>query len=315
LKQTILLTLILLLFISCNKELNIQPKYSDFKTDLEAKNLFGKVKEFSQFRENIKSSDKNRTEKSTINLKETFTKNGSLKKSEFFDSYGKTQQTTENIYNEKGNLLKSITLNNNYPQKMVEKLIHSDSINRMESRMITINDTLNYKFTLKFDEFNNVKQQLKIENKDTLIVNFKYEYDSKKRLIKSEQLEKNNKSINQFEYDENGNVVELIFTSDFFKFKTVTTYMKNRLSKIENYNISKELKQELESITEFDNYYNPINKKTYQNSELNRESKNEYEFDNNGNWIKKTVYLKEHFANSEKFIPIYIENRKIKYWE
>tara|TARA_R110002051_G_scaffold113010_2_gene185710 strand:- start:897 stop:1910 length:1014 start_codon:yes stop_codon:yes gene_type:complete len=315
LKRTIHLILILSLFISCKNELNIQSKYSDFETDLEARNLFGKVKEFSQFRANIKSSEKKETEKSTINLKEVFTKNGSLKKSEYFDSFGKTQQTTENNYDEKGNLLKTITLNHNYPKKMVEELIHSDSLNRMESRIITINDTLNYQFILNFDQFDNIKRQLKIENKDTMIVNFKYEYDSKKRLIKSEQLEKNNKSINEFKYNENGNVIESIFTSDFFKFKTVKTYVNKRLSKIENYSISKELKQELESITEFDNYYNPISKKTYQNSELNRETKNEYEFDNNGNWIKKTVYLKEHFANSKKFIPIYIENREIKYWK
>lgn len=311
-KKTIYLILILALFISCKEKLNIQPKYKDFKTDLEAKNLFGKIKEYSQFRENF---SKNKTEKSIIHLKEKFNKFGSLKKSEYFDSFGKTLKTTENIYDENNNLLKKITLNENYPKKMVEKLIHSDSIKKIESRLITINDTLIYKFTLKFNEFENIKQQLKIKNNDTILVYFKYQYDSKKRIIKSEQFEGNNKSINEFEYDENGNIVESIFTSDFFKYKTVTTYTNNRLSKIENYEISKEFKKELESITEFDNYYNPVNEKTYQNSELNRESKNEYEFDNNGNWIKKTVYLKEHFANSKKFIPIYIEKREIKYWE
>jgi hypothetical protein len=314
LKQIIHLTLILLLFISCNNKLNIQPKYSDFKTDLETKNLFGKVKEFSQFRENIKSSNNNKTKESIIKQKETFTKNGSLKKSEYFDSFGKTQQTTENIYDGNNNLLKSITLNANYPQKMLE-LIERDTIKKTEFRKITINDTLNFEFHSTFGKFNKIQKQMKIENRDTTIINYNYVFDKNNNVIKLEQIEKDNIIVNEYKYNEDGNVTESVTGTDIFNFKSIRKYQNKQLSMVTRYNSYSDLKEILIEITLYDKYYNPINEKKYENAELHREIKNKYEFDKNGNWIKKTVYLKEHFANAEKFIPIYIESREIKYWE
>ena len=116
-------------------------------------------------------------------------------------------------------------------------------------------------------------------------------------------------------YDQNGNIVESINGFDNFKMKTITIYIAGRISKIEYHSIFDDSEQLLESVTEFDKYYNPLNEKTYQDSKLKRETKNEYKFDNNGNWIEKTVSLKEHFYNSKKFVAIYIESRKIEYWE
>ena len=313
-KRTLHLILILSLFVSCKKELNIQPKYTDFETDLEARNLFGKVKELSQFRANIKGSDKSQTEKLIINLKESFNKNGFVKSTEYFDTFGITQQTTENFYDANNYLQKSITNGQNFPEKMIE-LIERDTIKKTAFRKIVINDSLNYEFQSTFGKLDRIEKQTRIENGDTTLINYNYKLDSNDYVIFFEEIGGNEKNINEYKYDENGNVVESINGTDFFKIKTVTNYKDNRIIKVEHYNISADLKQHLESITEFDNYYNPINKKTYQNSELNRETKNEYEFDNNGNWIKKTVYLKEHFANSKKFIPIYIEKRNIKYWK
>tara|TARA_R110002049_G_scaffold200901_1_gene371614 strand:+ start:2951 stop:3895 length:945 start_codon:yes stop_codon:yes gene_type:complete len=314
LKKALHLILILSLFISCKNKLNIQPKYSDFETDLEARNLFGKVKEFSQFRANIKGSDKNQTEKQIIKLKESFNKNGFAKSSEYFDTFGITQQTTENFYDVNNYLQKSITIGQNFPKKMVE-LIERDTIKKTAFRKIVINDSLNYQFQSTLGKLDRIEKQTRIENGDTTQINYNYKLDSNENVIFVEEIGGKEKNINEYKYDENGNVVESINGTDFFKIKTVTNYKDNRIIKVENYTISADLKQHLESITEFDNYYNPINEKTYQNSELNRETKNEYEFDNNGNWIKKTVYLKEHFANSKKFIPIYIESREIEYWK
>ncbi len=313
-KRAIHLILILSSFINCKKELNVQPKYSDFETHLEARNLFGTVKEFSQFRAKIKTSNKSQTEKPIINLKENFTKNGFVKSVSYYDTFGKTQQITKSFYDANDNLQKRITKGENFPQNMVE-LIERDSIKKTEFRNITINDTLNFKFYSTFGKFDRIEEQIKIKNRDTTFVKYNYKFDLNNNLIQSEEIEKDNKTVNEYKYDENGNIVESINGTEYFKIKTIITYKEKRITKSEYYNITADLKQPLESVTIFDNYYNPINKKTYQNSELNREIKNEYEFDNNGNWIKKTVYMKEHFAGSKKFIPIYIESRKIKYWE
>ncbi|WP_299112852.1 hypothetical protein [uncultured Winogradskyella sp.] len=108
-KNTFHLILILSLFISCKNELIIQPKYWDFETDLEAKNLFGNVKEYSQFRANIQGSDKRQTEKPIIRLKESFNKSGFVKRMEYFDTFGKTLQITENFYDSNNYLQKRIT--------------------------------------------------------------------------------------------------------------------------------------------------------------------------------------------------------------
>tara|TARA_R110002051_G_scaffold92740_1_gene162520 strand:- start:364 stop:1308 length:945 start_codon:yes stop_codon:yes gene_type:complete len=314
LKKTLHLILFLSLFISCKNELNIQPKYSDFETDLEVRNLFGKVKELSQFRANIKNSDKNQTEKPIINLKENFTENGFVKSTEYFGTFGKTQQITENFYDANDYLQKRITKSENFPENMVE-LIERNSIKKTEFRNITINDTLNIEFYSTFGKLDKIEEQIKIENGDTTFVKYNYKFNSNKNIILLEEIENEIKTVTENKYDENGNIVESINGFDNFKMKTITIYKAGRISKIEYYSIFDDSEQLLESITEFDKYYNPINEKTYKDSKLKRETKNEYKFDNNGNWIEKTVSLKEHFYNSKKFVPIYIESRKIEYWE
>lgn len=69
----------------------------------------------------------------------------------------------------------------------------------------------------------------------------------------------------------------------------------------------------LDEETEYDSLYNPIDLKIYHDSKLNRELKYSYEYDKSGNWIKRNISLKEYFADSKKFTPVYNEIRKIKY--
>lgn len=313
-KKTIHLILILLLLFSCKKELDIRPKYSDFETDLEAKNLFGNVKKYSLFRANIQGSDKSQTEKPIIKLKESFNKSGFVKRMEYFDTFGKKQQITECFYDANDYLQKRTTKGGNFAKNMVE-LIKRDTIKKTEFRNITINDTLNIEFHSSFGKLDRIKEQIKIENGDTTYVRYNYKFDSNNNIILLEEIENETKTVTENKYDQNGNIVESINGFDNFKMKTVRIYKAGQITKIEYYSIFDDSEQLLESVTEFDKYYNPINEKTYQDSKLKRETKNEYKFDDNGNWIIKTVSLKEHFYNSKEFVPIYIESRKIEYWE
>jgi len=315
LKRILHLILILVFFTSCTNELNIQPKYSDFETDLEVKNLFGKVKEFRQFRANIIRPEENETEKPIINIKENFTKNGFVKNTEYFDTFGKSEHTTENYYDKEDYLIKSVQFNNNFPKKMI-RLINRDTINKTESESLTINDTLKFKFISKFGKTDNILSRLEIEKGDTTTIFYSYKYDKRDNLIREVVNKGEDKTINEYKYDDIGNILESISQTSYFNIKTIREYdSNNRLNKITEYNTSGDLKERLIGITEYDKYYNPINEKKYKNSELDREIKNEYEFDKNGNWIKKTVSLKEHFLNSKEFVPICIESREIKYWE
>ena len=313
-KKIIYLIFILLFFISCKNNVEVNPKYSDFKNDLERKNLFGKIKEYSQYRAIFKVMDNNSTEKTTITLREMFTKKGALKKSEYYDTFGKLQQIVENYYNSNDEKTKNISISE-VPYHKIVTLIKRDTIHKLIFQNVTYNDTLNIKFINRFEKTDRIVEQLQIENNDTIVKKYEYYYDQNDKLIKEIQIEKDNKNISDYTYDKKGNLIKLISGDKWMKFKTITEYDgKNKIIKKTQYIISADLKEHLESKTEYDNHFNQVNKKIFQNDKLNREIKNKYEFDEKGNWIKKTVFLKDVFANSNKFTPIYVETRKIKYW-
>jgi hypothetical protein len=313
LKKIIYLILIPLLFISCKNNVEISPKYSNFENDLERKNLFGNVKDYSQYRAIIKVNNGS-TEKATLSIKETFTKKGALKKTEYFDTFGELHQLVENFYNSNDEKIKNISISENPYHKLVT-LIKRDTIHKLIYQNVTYNDTINTMFINRFEKMDKIVEQLEIKNNDTIIKKYEYKYDKNNRLIKKIQIEKDNKSIRDYTYDKKGNVIKLISGDEWLKFKTITEYDgNNKIIKKTQYTISADLKEHLNSKTEYDNHFNQINEKIFQDGKLNRELKNKYEFDEKGNWIKKTVFLKEVFANSNEFVPIYVETRKIKYW-
>ena len=313
-KKIIYLIFILLFFISCKNNVEVNPKYSDFENDLEWKNLFGKIKEYSHYKANFKGIDNGSTEKATITLKEIFTKKGALKKSEYFDTFGKLQQSVENFYNSNDEQTKNISISE-VPYNKIVTLIERDTIHHLIFQNVTYNDTINIMFINRFEKTDRIVEQLQIKNNDTIIKKYEYNYDKNDKLIKEIQIEKGNKNISEYTYDKNGNVIKLISGNEWMKFKTITEYdSNNKIIKKTQFTISADLKEHLDSKTEYDNHFNQINEKIFQDGKLNRELKNKYEFDKKGNWIKKTVFLKEVFANSNKFVPIYVETRKIKYW-
>lgn len=313
-KKIIYLIFIVLFSISCKKNVEVNPKYSDFKNDLERKNLFGKIKEYSQYKANFKGINNESTEKPTLSIKETFTEKGALKKTEYFGAFGELQQLLENIYNSNNEKIKYISISENPHQKLVT-LIKRDTIRKLVYANVTYNDTINTVFINRFEKTDKIVEQLEIKDNDTIIKKYEYKYDKNNRLIKVIEIEKNNKSVRDYTYGKNGNVIKFISGDQWLKFKTITEYdSKNRIIKKTFYTITADLKEHIETKTEYDNHFNEINKKIFQDGKLNKELKNKYEFDEKGNWIKKTVFLKDVFANSNEFAPIYIETRKIKYW-
>jgi hypothetical protein len=316
LNRTFYIISILIFFISCEKEIDLKSKNSDFETDLKLKNLSGKVKELSQFRANFINPNENQIGKQIPNLKEEFTESGSIKKSEYFDAFGNSLQTIENFYDQNDYLTKRLTISESFPQKMVS-LIVSDSIKKKSTQNITLNDSLHYIFIFDYDNFDNIKRQVKIENNDTIVNDYEYKYNDNGKVlwVKEIQNGKDTLNIEQHTYNKNGNVTESINGNKYLKFKTVMEYEDNRVVKIEKYTITGDLQEHLYEIIEYDKLFKPVNQKIYENSKLVKELKNKYEIDDIGNWTEKKVLMKEHFNNSNKFVPIYIESRKIKYWE
>ncbi len=302
---------------SCKNEselkTDLKPTYSDFENDRQQRNLYGKVKELEQFKATFQ--DGKTTNKPLPVLKEEFSEFGSLTKAEYFDNYGKTTQVDQFYYNENDYLMKSISNNQLANQKTVQ-LVSYDTINKTTTRTVKINDSLNYKFISTYNNREIITKQVKIQNKDTIVRTYEYIYNDDNKIVLEKEFEEGKElSIGTYEYDNENNLIEYFNKYEWMELLKVNEWKNNRISRQTEYTISADLKKHLDELTEYDKLFNPVNSKIYENSELNRELKYDYEFDNFGNWIKRIVAMKEHFANSDKFIPIYIESRKIKYWK
>lgn len=310
-KKTALIASILLLFISCKKEFDNTPKYSDFKNDLEVKNLYKTIKTLQQYRANIDTLNTSKTDKPVPIFTESYTIAGNIENSTYFDFFGNTQQTIKMVYDSNNNLVKSTTTGKVFPELMVQTSTR-DTIAKTEIQISTINDSLYSKFISTFNNSNNIAQQLRIVQQDTSKAI--YNYNNENKLIKETITSKNGTEINNYKYNADGNLIESINGSNYFRIKTIYEYDGDRVSKIIEYNIAQDAKEYLMKETTFDSYYNPIHEKYYENNILTEELNIEYNFDTVGNWIKKTVALKAHASNSKTFIPNYIETRTITYW-
>ena len=312
-KQLVLIASLLLLFISCQKEFDITPKYSDFKNDLEAKNLYKNIKTLQQFRARIDTLNTNKTNPPIPIFTEKYTITGNIESSIYFDFFGNgiSQQTVKMVYDSNNNLVQSTTTGKVFPERMVQT-ITKDTIAKTETQHTTINDSLYSTFISTFNESNKMIKQLKVVQQDTSEV--LYSYTNKNQLAEETVTGKNGTIVNSYNYNTNGNIIESINGSAYFRIKTVYDYNGDRISKITEYNIADDGKEYLMKETTFDRYYNPIHEKHYENNVLSKELNIEYNFDAIGNWIKKTVALKSHTSSSKSFKPIYVETRTITYW-
>ncbi len=294
---------------------DLKPIYSDYKNTLQRNNLYGKVKKIEYFKTTFQNTDKE--DKSVLNKIEEYTDFGELKKAEYFDNHGELLQTNVIDYNENKKFIKSISFSKSNNTNILQT-VEYDSIKNTSELNVFLNDTIDHKMISYFGRNDYPIKQVTIKGNDTTEVNFEYDFDNNNKIKSATQKEKGNKksmTSNLYKYDNNNNLVESSYKTEWLEMISETEWKDGRILKQTSYTIAADLKKYTDNITEFDILYNPINEKIYENSELNRELEYDYEFDQFGNWIKRTVSMKEYFAKSNKFIPIYIETRKIKYWK
>ena len=308
----------LLALFSCKNESSSELGFSTFEegTDWESKNLVGEVKSITLYKATYLNGNGKKTREPIKTLKEEFTNFGSIKKTEYFDSFGNLSQSTTNEFDENNFIVKSLTTNHFRPYKSLMTIEH-DTINNLAIRDVFVNDTINFKYIEEYDENEQLIKQTNIENGDTVVWIAKQKFDRKNRLIFKEVLPSNDDEPQtySYKYDSSGNIIESINGNNQMKFKSTSKYDGKTLTERTDYMISADSKEHLQEITEYDNYGNSIISKVFENSELNREFKNKYMLDKKGNWIEKVVSLKEHFANSKNFTPTYVETREIEYWK
>ncbi len=310
--------LIVLIVFGCNQNtqenLNIEPAYADYKSDWEERNLFNKVKSLREYKANLK----NNGETDDINpfMTTEFTSFGSVNKLEYYDSFGKSIQTDEFLYDDNENLIKSVSVNIPSDQIIIQKIVN-DTVQNIVKQYVTLNDSLYFNYLTFSDEEDYIIKRMEIKSNDTTVVHHDYQFNELNKLISETQFGENADIPvveNTFRYDKNGNLIESSQKTKWSEIITETEWKNGRILMKTKYIISPDIEKHIENIIKYDSLYNPITVKTYDESKLNRESKNIYEFDKKGNWIKKTVYIREHFRESDKFIPIHVETREIEYW-
>ncbi|UAB82038.1 hypothetical protein INR76_04580 [Marixanthomonas sp. SCSIO 43207] len=308
------------LIISCENNTDIvnkdlKPSYINFKNAWDERNLYGEVKEIKKYKTIFQNS--NQEGKSKLIFKEIFTDFGAIKEIEYFDDSGQTLQKENYKYDNNGYLLK-YTFKNPSRNRRIVQLLVNDTINNITKKSYFVNGTLNQQFTLFYNDEDYITKYISIENNDTINVFTTYKFNEQSKMLWSFQKEEQTGDtilVNHFVYNDIGNFME--YTSNnpnqggiFNKYE----WKNDRVSKIEHYIIYPGLSKRLSDITEYDRQFNPINVKEFIESKINTELKYQYKFDKTGNWIERTVYMKEHYINSKKFTPAYIEKRKIKYW-
>ncbi|UKM63466.2 hypothetical protein GSB9_00008 [Flavobacteriaceae bacterium GSB9] len=294
---------------------DLLPIYSDSKNALQGNNLYGKVKKIEYYKTTFQNTQNE--DKPVLNKIEEYTDFGELKKVEYFDNYGSLLQTNVIDYNKNQKFIKSVSINKANKSKIIQTSEY-DSIYNTSELIVFVNDTIDHKTTFYYGQNDYQIKRISVKGNDTTEVNLEYTFDDNDKIISSTEKEKgNDKSMttNLFKYDNNNNLIELSYKTEWMEMISEMEWKDGRIFKQTSYTISADLKKHTDNITEFDILYNPINSKEFEDSKLNRELKFEYEFDENGNWIKKNVSMKEHFNNSKDFVPIYVETRKISYWK
>lgn len=313
--------LILLIFIglSCQEKLEyateLKPTYTDFENNWEERNLFGKVKEIEWYKMVFQNAEKDG--KPILNIKKSFTDFGSLKENSNYGSDGEIIQKDVYEYDNQKSHIK--TISENIPAQINYILtVNNDTVNKTRTTKVVVNDTLNQQVKIFYNNKDIPSRKIEVKQNDTTNVEFQYKYNKENKVISELQIEQNNNDTiysSNFKYDQNGNLVLSSYKLYGSEYITEIEWENGRIKKQTEYTILPDLSKHINEIAEYDKLFNPVNSKVYENSEINRELKYKYHFDDKGNWIKREVSMKEHFVGSKKFIPIYVETRKIKYWE
>ena len=318
LQKSTSILLLLLLVISCGDTkdypTDLKPIYSDFENVWQERNLFGKVKKVEFYKGTYQNENDN--VKPSLVFIEKFTDFGALKEKSNYDSFGEFFQ--KDIYEFDGHLLTKNISTDKKGNRNYLLIIENDTTKNVTRNKWFVNDSLESVMDLVYNGKNLLTKKIVYEDRDTTITHNEYRLDKANNIVLETQTVENESEpiyINENLYDENGNLTKSKSKTSWATLITDLEWENGRIKKRTEYTVSEDLKAHLDEITEFDDLFNPINSKIYENSELNRELKYKYEFDKKGNWINRKVSMKEHFAKSKKFMPIYIESRAITYWE
>jgi len=300
--------------MACNnaqEKLNYNNNQNDWKND----KLIGEVKTLVQYKANVINSKNRITEKSRIEFKKEYTKFGMISFQEYYDNFKELKQDTKNEYNNKGLRVKSITNFYTMHSKMVQTNQY-DTDGRLISLSIINDDSLALNARLEYNSHGDLIKETGIQNGDSNKVIFEYKYNNNGKIVLKKQIQNERSEKNEqvfiYKYNKSGNVVEETNKSNIFgEIKLTYEYnSKNKLKKSSEYQNG-----QIQKETYFDSKHNQTLIKYYENKILNREMKFEYKFDDTGNWIVRKAFLKENFAKDEKFKPVYVETRKIEYYE
>ena len=311
-----LLSLGLILLSSCVST-GHKPKYNNFKNDLDRENLEGKVRSI----EKGKSIESDSKAESTKEFVKEFTETGNLASMKKYDVFGKPIYSTQNIYNKKGLKIKAFMEDLNMASKSVEEYEYKND--NLSSAKVFVNDTLRNKSSFEYDKTGHLTRMMEIQiketslnTKDTTLNMFTHTFDKSGNVISKKNFQTTkNKSYNYsntYKYDNKNNIIETNSDFDIFgSLKVVNIYdSKNRIEKSIEYR-----NKQIEKVILFDKFYDESLISFYRNGTLERELKYEYEFDTKGNWIKRKAYVKNSSKHGDEFKFIYVENRKILYYD
>ena len=310
-----LLGIVLLFLMACSESATPTRKYQDFEDDWQRDNLLGKVKEVAQYKTPLDSKGIPTASPQLINvtLYEEFGKVGQM------EIYTKPHQTALIIANEYDNrhqLVKSLSQNNNAPIPIRTATYNEfDSTGHLVSATITINDTLKMTVSTSYDLQKNPITQCIVKNRDTTnrLISYQYLPDGKMKLKKEMISSTNSKQeiLTEFQYDSAGRLTEKQITgltTDIVK--TVNSYDgKNRLTKSINFK-----NDQLVTITNYDKRFNPVTIQNYDHGQLFSEITYDYQFDKRNNWTKRTMHISEQLSRDKKTSTPEMMTRSITYY-
>ena len=317
-RTTFKLLISLTLFSSCQENnsdsTDAKPVYFDYENSWEERNLFGKVKSVSTYRANYKSDTK--LDEKRLQRRTWFTKFGAIKRAEYFETFGQKTQTESYEYDENKYFIKAII--ENFPAKRkIIRTVKDDTINKITSQKIYINNNLTESFIVHYDKNGRIEKHLEIEDNDTIEYIHNLKLDAKKNLISERQISSNSskdKVVDSFAYDKDDRLIYSSNLTNSTEFISIFEWKDDKLISEKNYFVYPDETKHLNSLTEYDNLYNPTNITKYTDEKPSQEYKYEYTFDQQNNWIKQTVYIKQIRNGKGDFVKAYADSREIEYW-
>jgi len=313
--RQVIIILSFFILMSCNN-IDYKPKYKDFANAWERDNLIGKVNKLDEYKANVTDYETGEAEKPIIVFKKEFTEIGKISYQEHYSSFGKLEQYTRSKFDDKGYRIESVSEDCIAHSRTFTTAKYDDLSGKLVSAHVKINDSINMDVSYKYGKHGNIVEQTGVRNGDTTLKRFEYIYGEKGRIILKKQIENSkygiNEYLNEFKYDKNGNLIKVTNKSGIFGVSKLTYEYdgENRRKKDTRYN-----SEQIQKETSFNNRYNKTYEKFYRNGSLDKEIKYDYKFDNKGNWIERKALIKEHYGENNKWLPVYVETRKIEYYK